>query len=169
MTNSVSEILGVGSDRRLPITLTCGSAADVLVLICVYLPPCQDTLREQEWNDELAGLGEDIRMLIQRFSVDGKLSLVLLGDMNVEPMELGGGGDADVPMTARRKLWTKFQVEHQLIIMNPLAMSDMPQEVWLPVREKMVRIGNGGTHHCGGRGRAIDIIACMGSLDAEFG
>ena len=114
---------------------------------------------------ELEGLQSDIDSLKSRVHEYKEFHVVLLEDMNVGPTELGGH---DVAMAGRRRLWSKIITTNNLVLANPLAMSDQPQDVWLPIREKHVQVGYGCTHHCPGRGKAIDIVASLGQVAVQL-
>ena len=59
LTNTVSEVDDLGSARRLPICMSCGSEG-TLWMMCIYLPPFQGSSREAEWHSEVVGLQQDI-------------------------------------------------------------------------------------------------------------
>ena len=50
--NAVSEVEGVGNDRRLPLCIR-GCEGNRLWIIQVYLPLLQSNLREEEWQAEV--------------------------------------------------------------------------------------------------------------------
>ena len=82
----------------------------------------------------------------------------LLGDVNVEPAEIGG---KDGAMVSRRRRWSRLMLENGMELANPMVMGDEPKSVWLPIRNKHVHVGAGCTHHCAGTGRAraLDVVA----------
>ena len=89
MLTSVSEVEGIGSDRKLPI---CISYAGGLLfwMICVYLPPCQGGGQEEEWKQELDGLQADVNTLKARVS-ENDLPFVLVGAYGAGGMRRSNG------------------------------------------------------------------------------
>ena len=152
--DSISEALGIGSARRLPVSVT--SEHGLSWIVQLYLPPLQGSTREEEWNHELNGLGADLVELRARTPSSSDFRLLLIGDINLEPSELGGSGTLG---SNRRRRWSMFLGENGLVMRSPASNSQETHEVHLPLRDRFVRVGNGCTHHCPGKAGAIDVVA----------
>ncbi len=156
MGQAVAEIPELGSNRRLPISVRCEDGSRLWIIV-VYLPPLQSTTREEEWMAEADGLETDIVAMKEWNGPAGPFKLVVLGDINIEPTEIGG---ADPESRKRRARWTALLERAYLSLLNPTSGSSSPSDVWLPLRQKMAKVGHGCTHHCAGKPRALDIAAC---------
>jgi hypothetical protein len=163
LKNAVSELKGVGSDRRLPISIRIDDDK-IMWIILVYFPPFQSSSREEEWRLELEGLKTDLDTIRSMNNQAEPASVLLLGDINVEPAEMGG---RDASTASRRILWTRFLEEHRLMLCNPMVDADAQHKVWLPLRQKYVQVGTGATHHCSGQARGLDIVGCTEDLDVD--
>ena len=161
MGTAIQEVPNLGSNRRLPVCIRSNSG-DLTWLVLVYLPPMQSTSREHEWNMEVEGLSRDLTELKEKSVNAEGARIVIMGDINVEPAELGG---SDRAAAARRVKWSALLVEHGLAHSGPSSQGDNPTAVWLPLRQKQVYVGAGCTHHCTGRARAIDIIVATSSVE----
>ena len=84
-----------------------------------------------------------------------------MGDINVQPAELGGNDPGREP---RRRLWSELMEKFGISLANP-SMDDNEIDVLLPLRSKVVRVGAGSTHHCAGLARALDIIGSSACMD----
>ena len=151
--DSITEVVGVGSDRRLPMCVS--SEQGPLWIELIYMHPLQSTSRE-EWNHELEGLGKDLAVLRSRTPSTSEFHLLLVGDINVEPAELGG---CDAQGTNRRRRWSLFLEANKLSMRSPASNSQETEEVYLPIRGRTILLGSGSTHHCQGKARAIDVVA----------
>ena len=133
-------------------------------VILVYLPPAHGVSREQEWMDEVDGLESDILQMRTMVGEAAGVCILVLGDINVEPAELGA---AEALFAARRKRWTSLMQSQGVTLANPAAQGNMSHKVWLPIRQKTVDVGTGCTHHCSGRSRSIDVIGYTGRMDVQ--
>ena len=118
--------------------------------ICfAYLPASDD----DDWIMTLSALERDLQTILDRY-VEGSLRrVIVMGDFNYEPQELGG---ATQRPTKRRRALAKFMNEWGLELHNPDLNGD-PQEITLPLRDRLVCIKEGTTRHGRGVGSSIDL------------
>ena len=82
-----------------------------------------------------------------------RVRVLLVGDMNFQPDELGGGRE---PRRKRQNAWARLRKRWGLILHNP-QMCDGEVETTLPRRQRIVKTRTGSTRHGPGQG-------CFGRL-----
>jgi hypothetical protein len=83
----------VGSDRRLWFRYDPGLCTSCLYVCVMYLPAGPDGAQgcdESRWFLEVQGLGSDLKTLFHSVDALKAMKVVLMGDINVQPPELGG-------------------------------------------------------------------------------
>ena len=128
-----------------------------------YAPPGPARGADEEWHAQLDGLDADLGALYRTL---GDNALVLLtGDFNVQPAILGGGPD---PSPLRAAGWATLVDRWSLVLRNPGLHGQSPVDVWLPARDRAVRVRAGDTHHGPGVSRAIDLAASSANLMTRY-
>ena len=158
----VSPIEDLGSNRRI---IAKVNASCCIWTILLYLPPDYGTARDDEWLHELKGLHDDMRTLATRGIHPASHAFVVMGDINHQPRGLGGSGFAN---RRREHAWSSFLEEWGLVLNNPAVNDDSTHRVFLPIRQRLIHIRAGDTHHFQNvRARAIDVVASSTSANAD--
>ena len=125
------------------------STASPMHICFAYLSSSDD----DAWLNTLAVLGRDLQAILGRRCADVLGRVVMMGDFNYEPHELGGTGHRPVK---RRESWIKFVDKWGLELHNPSMHSDQVT-ITLPLRDRTVAIKEGTTRHGSATGSAIDL------------
>ena len=165
--DGVAAIPDIGGDRRVHLFVPRANGSGPLIVLGIYLHTGSTKEVEEMWHAELIGLENDIVTLRTRFAGSGKVDFLILGDFNIQPEALGAGPD---PFPSRDKALQGLLDRQELHLINPCLSHDAVQDVCLPLRDKIVKIRPGDTHHhvAGGRSRAIDLGICSSSAAATF-
>ena len=159
----VAPLEQIGGNRRFWFQLGAGSCNSLRVCV-LQLPTTADVQADEDWVRELHGLSGDLEALLAGDGGQVLRRVLLMGYMNLQPDELGGGRE---PQRKRQQCWLRLAARWVLVLHNP-HMAGQEHRLFLPRRQREVMVKGGSTRHGPGQGRAIDLVISTADVEVDM-